>query len=253
MRELALRYPRYGYRRIAVLLRKEGWRVNKKRVHRLWRKEGLRVPKKQQKRTRLIDGSSANASHRRRAERMNHVWSFDFCHDRTADGRALKVFSVIDEYTRRCLTIETQRRITGIEVTRILESLMALYGVPEHVRCDNGPEFVASAVRSWLKRAKVSALYIAPGSPWENAYAESYHARLRDEMLEREEFATLAEARALLEAWREEYNQERPHSALGYQTPEAFAEACRRAEPCSATLRRARHDDGDRIMERVAR
>jgi transposase InsO family protein len=250
MRELALRHPRYGYRRIAVLLEREGWHVNRKRVHRLWRKEGLKVQKRRQKRSQLLDGSSANASHRRRAERINHVWSFDFCHDRTADGKALKVFSVIDEFTRRCLVIETQRRMTGVEVVRILDALMALHGVPEHLRCDNGPEFVCSAVRSWLKKAKVSALYIAPASPWENAYAESYHARLRDEVLSREEFATLLEARALLEIWREDYNQERPHSALGYQTPETFAAACR-AEPCSAALRRSQHD-GEKLMGTVA-
>ncbi len=250
MRELALRHPRYGYRRITVLLRNEGWHVNRKRVHRLWRKEGLKVQQKQHKRGRLLDGSSDNACCRRRAERINHVWSFDFCHDRTADGKALKVFSVIDEFTRRCLLIEVRRRITGTDVVRLLDALMALYGVPEHLRCDNGPEFVSSAVKAWLIKAKVTALYIAPASPWENAYAESYHARLRDEMLEREEFATLPQAQALLEIWREEYNQERPHSALGYKTPEAFAAACR-AEPCSATLRRAQHDE-QRVMGTVA-
>jgi transposase InsO family protein len=249
MRELALRHPRFGYRRIAALLRREAWRVNEKRVHRLWRTEGLKVPKKQLKRRRMIDGSSANAAHRRRAERQNHVWSFDFCQDRTADGRPLKIFSVIDEFTRQCLTIEVHRRMSGTDVVRVLDALMALCGVPAHLRCDNGPEFICSAVQSWLKRAKVSALYIAPGSPWENAYAESYHARLRDEVLDRTEFATLAEARAMLEGWREEYNQERPHSGLGYLTPAAFAEACGaaacRAEACSATLRRPRHDEED--------
>jgi len=256
MHELALRHPRYGYRRIAVLLRREGWRVNRKRVVRLWRKEGLKVQKKQLKRKRLVDGSSANAAHRRRAERANHVWSFDFCHDRTADGRALKIFSVIDEFTRECLTIEVERRMTGTDVVRILESLMALYGVPEHLRCDNGPEFICSAVRAWVQRAKVTTLYIAPGSPWENPYAESYHSRLRDEVLDREEFATLAEARALLSGWREEYNQERPHSGLDYNTPAAFAaacrDACRHAEACSAALRSPRHDDEENLVESVA-
>ena len=257
MRELALRHPRYGYRRIAVLLAREGWHVNEKRVHRLWRNEGLKVQKKQVKRKRLTDGSSANACHRRRAERMNHVWSLDFCFDRTADGKALKVLSVIDEYTRRCLVIEVQRRITGSDVVRILDALMALYGVPEHLRCDNGPEYVCAAVRAWLERAKVSALYIEPGSPWENGYVESYHARLRDELLDREEFGSLLEARVLLEDWRAQYNQARPHSALGYKTPEAFAAACvaaasRRAEPCSAALRRAQHDDEDKLVESVA-
>jgi len=252
MRELALRHPRY--RRIAALLQRDGWRVNRKRVVRLWRKEGLKVQKKQLKRKRLIDGSSANAAHRRRAERANHVWSFDFCHDRTADGRALKIFSVIDEYTRRCLTIEVHRRITGTDVVRILQALMALYGVPQHLRCDNGPEFVCSAVRAWVQRRgeKLSTLYIAPGSPWENAYAESYHSRMSDEVLDREEFGTLAQARAILAAWREDYNHERPHSALGYKTPAAFAAACRHAEACSAALRSPRHDDEKELMESVA-
>ena len=185
MRELALRHPRYGYRRIAVLLRRDGWRVNQKRVHRLWRQEGLKVPKKQLKRGRIPDGSGDNACHRRRPERVNHVWSLDFCHDRTSDGRALKILSVIDEYTRRCLRIEVERRMTGTDVVRILEALMAVHGVPGHVRCDNGPEFACSAVRAWLERSEVGALYVAPGSPWENGYAESYHARLRDELLDR--------------------------------------------------------------------
>jgi putative transposase len=254
IRELALRHPRYGYRRIRVLLEREGWRVNQKRVHRLWRSEGLKVQKKQLKRGRIMDGSSDNACHRRRAERMNQVWSFDFCHDRTMDGKALKVFSVIDEFTRRCLLIDVQRRITGTDVVRMLDALMALYGVPEHLRCDNGPEFVGSAVRAWVSKAKVCALYIAPGSPWENAYAESYHARLRDELLDREEFGSLVEARVLLEDWREAYNQERPHSALGYKTPAEFAAACAGAspaEPCSAPLRRAQQDE-EKVMGTVA-
>lgn len=259
IRELALGHPRYGYRRVRALLGREGWEVNVKRVHRLWRKEGLRVVKKQQKRRRLLDGSSANACHRKRAERMNHVWSFDFCFDRTADGRALKVFSVLDEYTRECLAIETHRRITGAEVVGVLSALMSLRGVPSHLRCDNGPEFVCSAVRGWLKRKQVSALYIAPGSPWENAYAESYHARLRDEVLDREEFGTLAEACAILDSWREEYNEHRPHGSLGYQTPESFAARCRQAEAGSAALRRLGEDgegeeeeDGKEVIKRVA-
>jgi transposase InsO family protein len=255
MRELALGNPRYGYRRIAVLLRGEGWRVNRKRVLRLWRREGLKVHGRQVKRGRIKDGSSANACHRRRAERVNHVWSFDFCFDRTTDGRALKVFSVIDEYTRRCLFVEVQRRMTGGDVARSLDALMALHGVPEHLRCDNGPEFICSAVRAWLSLAGVAALYVAPASPWENGYAESYHARLRDELLDREEFGSLAEARVLLEDWRDQYNRQRPHSALDYQTPEAFAAACQveacRAEPCSATLRKAQHD-WTIVMEPVA-
>jgi putative transposase len=251
MRKLALRHPRYGYRRVSVLLRRDGWRINRKRVHRLWRKEGLKVPQKPHKRRRLMDGSSDNAAHRLRAERINHMWSFDFCHDRTADGRGIKIFSVIDEFTRQCLGIEAQRHITGADVVATLERLMTRHGAPQHVRCDNGPEFVCAVVRAWLSRRKISPLYIEPGSPWENGYVESYHARLRDELLMREEFATLLEARALLELWRQEYNQDRPHGALGYLTPEAFASACR-AKPCSATLRLAQNDEEESVMETVA-
>jgi transposase InsO family protein len=249
MRALALRHPRYGYRRVTAVLRREGWRINIKRVHRLWRKEGLKVPQKQHKRRRL-NGSSENGVQRLVAAKMNHLWSFDFCHDRTADGRGVKIFSVIDEFTRRCLGIEARRHITGADVVMVLKKLFALHGVPQHVRCDNGPEFVCKAVRSWLSRRKVSALYIEPGSPWENGYIESYHARLRDELLSREEFATLLEARALLELWRREYNQDRPHGALGYVTPDAFAAACR-AELCSAALRRAPRDE-EELLETVA-
>jgi len=253
MRELALRHPRYGYRRIGALLRAEGFQVNEKRVHRLWRREGLKVPQKQHKRGRVMDGSSENACHRKRAEGINQVWSFDFCHDRTSDGRPLKIFSVIDEFTRRCLAIRVSRRISGPEVVSTLKALIKLHAVvPDQVRCDNGPEFVCAAMRAWSRRVGVAALYIAPGSPWENGYAESYHSRLRDELLDREEFETLSQAQALLSNWRSEYNDERPHGALGYQTPAAFAAECLRggAEPCSATLRPAqhRHEDQERLL-----
>jgi putative transposase len=153
MRELALRHPRYGYRRVGVLLGQEGWRVNAKRVHRLWRKEGLKVRQKQVKRSRLREGSSANACHRMRAQRMDEVWSFDFCFDRTADGRALKVFSVIDEFTRRCLEIEVGHRMTGADVVRTLKALMKGYGSPEHLRCDNGRGRASPPLRSsWARR-----------------------------------------------------------------------------------------------------
>jgi len=272
IRELALRHPRYGYRRVAALLRREqreqqeGWggQVNLKRVYRLWRSEGLKVPEKQHKKRRLAPGASVNASHRRRAEHADHVWSYDFCHDRTSDGRGLKILSVLDEYTRRCLAIEVQRRITGADVVQILQALMRLHGTtPAHLRSDNGPEFIAAAVRRWLRDAAVGPLYVAAGSPWENAYSESFHARLRDEVLRREEFYTLGEARAILETWREEYNQERPHGSLGYRTPAEFAAACRvgdRAGPGSAALRRARpgpprdgEEDEGEAMVSVAR
>src|SRR4051794_5825510 len=175
MRELALRHPRYGYRMITILLREEGFKVNRKRVHRLWRQEGLKVPQKQRKRKRLGgDSSSDHACHRTKALEMNQVWSFDFCQDRTDDGRMLKIFSVIDEFTRRSLAIRVQRHITGGDVVKILQELVKVHGAPQHMRCDNGPEFVSVALKSWLERSQIGALYIAPGSPWENGYAESY-------------------------------------------------------------------------------
>jgi transposase InsO family protein len=242
MRELALRHPRYGYRRIAILLEAAGWKVNRKRARRLWQTEGLKVPQTRQKKRRWLSGSSANACYRKQAEYPNHVWSLDFCHDRTADGRPLKILSVLDEYTRVCLAIEVQRRITGGEVIQVLAAVMALHGAPRQVRCDNGPEFIGSAIRRWLAGRQVGPLYIQPGSPWENAYAESYHSRLRDELLDREEFGSLLEGQGMLEGWRVEYNEQRPHGALGYRTPQAFAAAWDRAhaaEPCSAPLRRA--------------
>lgn len=261
MNALALRHPRFGYRRIAALLWHDGWQVNVKRIRRLWRKEGLKVTQKQHKRRRLYEGSGVNACHRRRAETINDVWTLDFCHDRTAEDRNMRILSVIDEYTRRCLGIKAERTITGAEVVKMLKALMKVYGTPAHLRCDNGPELISSAVKAWLGRASVGVLYVTPGSPWENGYVESYHARLRDEVLQREEFATLAHARVILQQWQAEYNTHRPHSALGYQTPEAFAAQCQageeqnqasRVEPGSAALRPARHEEEEELMESVA-
>jgi transposase InsO family protein len=237
MRELALRHPRYGYRRVGAVLRREGFKVNHKRMRRLWRAEGLKVPRKQRKKRRLPGGGGDNACGRRRAERVDQVWAFDFCFDRTSDGRTLKILSVVDEFTRRCLAIRAGRRITGGDVVSVLEALVKLNRGrgPEHVRCDNGPEFACAALRAWSARANASGWYIAPGSPWENGVVESYHARLRDELLDREEFATVDEARGLLEVWREEYNNERPHGSLGYKTPAAFAAEL--AAACAAAAR----------------
>jgi transposase InsO family protein len=217
-------HPRYGYRRIAALLREEGWRVNRKRVQRLWREHGLKVPRKQRKKRRL--GRSDNGVTRRRAERRNHVWSYDFIEDRTADGRRLKLLVVIDEFTRECLTIEVERCLTAHDVVGTLEFLFELRGAPTWIRSDNGPEFIAQAVRAWLKESRVGTLYIEPGSPWENAYCESFNSRLRDELLNREVFETMAEAKVLTEDYRLEYNHRRPHSALGYRTPASYAAMC---------------------------
>ena len=221
MRQLAGQHPRYGYRRIWALLRAEGFRGNRKRIWRLWRREGLKVPRKQRKRRRL--GCSDNSSQRRRAQQQNQVWSYDFVMDQTSDGRRLKLLPVLDEYTRECLTIEGERRMTAQDVVATLRYLFELRGAPQFLRSDNGPEFIAEAVKAWLKENGCATLYIEPGSPWENAYSESFNSRLEDELLDREEFQTLAEAKVLVEDYRLDYNDHRPHSSLGYQTPSAFA------------------------------
>ena len=221
MHELVRRHPRYGYRRIWALLRRDGWPVNRKRVHRLWRREGFRVPVKQRKKRRL--GVSANGIIRHRAEHRDHVWAWDFIHDTDERGRPLKWLSLIDEYTRECLALETARSITAADAIDVLAELFIIRGVPKNLRSDNGPEFIAQAMRSYLATAEVGTLYIAPGSPWENGCAESFHSRLRDELLNAEVFADLREARTLADRWRSEYNHRRPHSALNYQTPAAYA------------------------------
>ena len=224
MHEWVRLHPRYGYRRITALLRREGWEVNRKRVYRLWRREGLRVPQKQRKRRRL--GSSASGCMRLRAEHKDHVWTWDFIFDRTTNGRALKWFSIVDEYTRECLALEVGRRMPSREVIEVLVDLWSMRGVPKHIRSDNGPEFIARAIRGYLERAEVQALYIEPGSPWENGYAESFQSRLRDELLNAEEFTSVWEAKALAGRWQLEYNHHRPHSALGYRTPAEFSAGC---------------------------
>jgi transposase InsO family protein len=208
---LATHYGRYGYRRITAMLRKEGWQVNHKRVERIWRREGLKVPKKQPKRGRLWlnDGSCI----RFRPKHQDHVWSYDFVMARTAEGRAFRMLNIIDEYTRECLAILVKRNITSQDVIDVLFHLFIFRGIPEHVRSDNGSESTAKAVRKWLERLGVKALFIEPGSPWENGYIESFNGKPRDELLNREIFTTLTEAKVLIEQWRKEYNQVRPHSS----------------------------------------
>jgi len=220
--KLAVRFGRYGYRRITALLRELGWQVNHKRVERIWRREGLKVPKKQPKRGRLWlnDGSII----RLKPERKGHVWAYDFVACRTEDGRPIRMLTVIDEYTRECMAIKVARRIRSDDVIHALTELFVLNGVPEHIRSDNGPEFTAKVVRGWLERVGVKTLFIQPGSPWENGYNESFNGKLRDELLNREIFYSLKEAQILTERWRREYNTIRPHSSLGYRppTPEAI-------------------------------
>jgi putative transposase len=214
---LATRYGRYGYRRIRRLLLDEGWHASVKRVYRIWRREGLKVPKKQSKRGRLWlnDGSCI----RLRPERPNHVWSYDFMQDRTEDGRRFRMLTVIDEFTRRSLAIVVERKLRSDDVLHCLTNLFVAHGAPEHIRSDNGPEFVARNVREWLGRIGVKTLYIEPGSPWENGYCESFNSKLRDELLAGEQFSTLYEAKVLIEQWRRHYNAVRPHSSLGYRPP----------------------------------
>ena len=215
--ELAGQYGRYGYRRITALLQQEGWRVNHKRVERLWRREGLKVPAKQPKRGRLWlnDGSCL----RLKPEFPNHVWSYDFVLERTQDGRAFRILNVIDEYTRECLAVKVKRHLDHEDVQECLTELFCERGVPVHLRSDNGPEFIANALREWLNKLSVKPLFIEPGSPWENGYVESFNGKMRDELLNREICYTLQEAQVLIARWREEYNHFRPHSSLGYRPP----------------------------------
>jgi len=210
---LASEYGRYGYRRITALLRIAGWNVGKDRVQRIWRREGLKVPQKQKVRRRLWlnDGSCV----RLRPERANHVWSYDFVSAMTHDGRTLRMLTLIDEYTRECLAIRVARRLGSYEVIEALADVMLWRGTPENIRSDNGPEFVAKELRKWLGNIGTGALYIEPGSPWENGYCESFNGKLRDECLNGEIVYSLKEAQVVIEQWRVEYNTRRPHSSLG--------------------------------------
>ncbi|MEQ3629178.1 MAG: IS3 family transposase [Hyphomonas sp.] len=214
---LAERFGRYGYRRITALLREAGWSVSTGRVYRIWRREGLKVPQKQPKRGRLWlnDGSCV----RLRPAHKGHVWSYDFVQDRTHDGKVFRMLCVIDEFTRECLAIRVERRLNSRDVLDTLGELFLEHGPPEHIRSDNGPEFIATALREWLQALDVRTLYIEPGSPWENGYCESFNSKLRDELLAREIFYDLREAQVLIENWRLFYNIARPHSSLGYKPP----------------------------------
>jgi putative transposase len=235
MTELACAYGRYGYRRITALLREEQWLVNHKRVERLWRLEGLKVPKRQPKRKRLWfnDGSCI----RLRPERPMHVWSYDFVWGRTEDGRAFRMLTVIDEYTRESLAIMVARKLNSSDVIDCLSNLFIYRGTPAYLRSDNGTEFSCKIVRGWLERLGVETLFIEPGSPWENGYIESFNGKLRDELLTGEIFETLQEAKVLIESWRQDYNGHRPHSALGYKPPAPEAWTDKQFAGGFATLR----------------
>jgi len=228
---------RYGYRKVTALLQDEGWRVNHKRIERLWRQEGLKVPQKQPKRKRLwlADGSCV----RLRPAFKDHVWSYDFVQDRTSDGRAFRMLTLIDEHTRECLAIDVARKLNSGDVLERLSELFVRRGVPNYIRSDNGPEFTATKVRSWLAKVGVKTLFIEPGSPWENGYCESFNGRLRDELLAREQFDTLLEAKVLIERWRRHYNTVRPHGSLGYRPPAPEALQPLHFVPAAPPLREA--------------
>ena len=217
MIELARQYGRYGYRRIAVMLREAGWQVSDGRIERLSRREGLKVPRKQPKRGRLWlnDGSCI----RLRPEYRDHVWSYDFVHHRTDDGKAFRTLNILDEYSRECLTIWVKRKLNSTDVIDVLTDLFILRGIPAFIRSDNGSEFIAEAVRNWISAVGAKTAYITPGSPWENGYCENFNARFRDELLNGEIFYSLMEAQIIIEQWRKHYNTKRPHSALRYRAP----------------------------------
>jgi putative transposase len=223
LRAFSTRRPRWGYRRAHTHLQQQGWEINRKRVQRVWREEGLRVPRRTRKRRRL--GEVTAPKELLRAQRPNHVWALDFQFDQTADGRVLKLLNVVDEFTREALVMHTARSITADETVEVLERLVAQRGAPTHIRCDNGPEMTAYALIDWCATQTTTTSYIDPGAPWQNPFVESFHSRVRDELLNLELFCGLTEARVVIEDWRRDYNTQRPHSALGRRPPAVFAAA----------------------------
>jgi putative transposase len=228
IKRLARRHPRYGYRRIHAMLTRGGWTVNIKRVRRLWGELGLKRPVRLRKPRKLgpKPGTSANSCARQPARSKDDVWTCDFIHDRTADGRPLKWLTLVDEYTRECLVLHAASSLTGADVRRLLARVVGRRGAPSRIRSDNGSEFVCAALTGWLPSVGAEPIPVAAGSPWEDGYIESFHSRLRDEFLERTEFESAADAQAKGRWHRREYNTVRPHSSLGYKTPKEFSAAC---------------------------
>jgi putative transposase len=224
LRRLSRAHPRWGYRRAHAVLLQQGWAVNRKAIQRLWREEGLRVPARRRKRQRL--GTSTQPADRLGATHPDHVWALDYQFDQTQDGRRLKLLNIVDEHTRQALAIKVARRIDADATVKVLDGLVAEHGsAPRFIRCDNGPELTAGALRDWCRFNHAGTSYIEPGSPWQNPYVESFGGRLRDELLAVETFGSLVEAQVLVEDWRIQYNTVRPHSALGYLTPTEYAKA----------------------------
>jgi len=233
LRKFSKDRPRWGYRRAHHRLREQGWEINRKRVQRLWREEGLRVPQRRRKHRRL--GESTVPAERLRAQRPNQVWAFDFQFDQTADGRALKLLNIVDEFTRESLVMLVARSINADAVVEALERLVAERRAPELLRMDNGPEMTAHALRDWCVLSRTGTVFIEPGSPWQNPFVESFHSRVRDELLDVEELSCLAEARVVIGDWQEDYNWRRPHSALGMKAPAMFAAECSTRSELPAT------------------
>lgn len=215
--DLAQRHPRYGYRRVWALLRRRGRRVNKKHVHRLWKRAKLQVRKVTRQR-----GSARTASVPVQALHPGHVWTYDFLHDHCLHGMPLKVLTVMDEFTREGLALEVATSLPAQRVLTVLERLVVIHGRPQFIRSDNGPEFIALAVRGWLAQHHMRTLYIDPGCPWQNGFGERFNGTVRDECLNMHVFHSVAEARIVLASYHRQYNEERPHSSLGYRTPAEF-------------------------------
>ncbi len=237
---LSQQHPRYGYRRITALLRRDQWSVNPKRVQRVRRQEGFQVSKRQRKLRRV----GTSTALRQRATRPNEVWSWDFVEDQTERGSKLRMLTLIDEYTRQCLAVHVAWSIRAVDVITVVEAAMGRHGKPQHIRSDNGPEFIAYAIGDWLQENKIETIYIRPGSPWENGHIESFHDKFRDECLNREIFGSLLEAKVLVEQWRIDYNTNRPHSSLRYQTPQEVADRWQttlRASPCAPSASTSRN------------
>ena len=244
--KLTKKYKRYGYRMITAKLRQDGWNVNRKRVQRIWQKEGLQVPYRCK--FKKAKGGSENSCAVKKAEYPNHVWTYDFMSDQTEDGRSLKFLTVLDEFTRESPAIEPGRSIRAKDVIAVLEYLFMVRGIPKFIRSDNGPEFIADAIKRWLRDQGVETLYIEPGSPWENGYIESFNGKLRDEILNREVFYSVKEAKVIVENWRLEYNNHRPHSSLGFMTPAGFAASCIASASPAAQLQQYTTEEVDNSL-----